>query len=120
LARYGSRYLVAERAGSILRRGLAFFPARALEPILEAVLTRMITSFAETGFASYLWIIGKIAMKFGDSARGPEGARIAELLGMSFAKITEEMQKILSGKSALEMPDGESSRLCISCTPDKQ
>lgn len=107
LARYGSKYFIADRVGTILRRGLAFFPTRALEPLLESVLSRMITLFADTGFASPLWIIGKTASKFADSTRGPQGAQAGALLAHSFERVTDELQKRLQRQSALEIPDGK-------------
>lgn len=109
LARYGSKYFVSERVGSLLRRGLSFYPTRALEPLLESVLGRMVTSFSETGFACFLWIIGKTAAKFGDSTRGPQGAQAGALLAHAFQRVVEELQKLLQQKSALEIPDGKSS-----------
>ncbi|WRT66764.1 uncharacterized protein IL334_003727 [Kwoniella shivajii] len=105
LARYAKLYYISERVGTVLRRGLAFFPARALEPVIQPVLERMALAFDQTGFASYLWITGKVAGKFGDSAQQPGGETLGSLLVRSFESVTTAMAKLLQTKVALEIPD---------------
>ncbi|ORY31770.1 armadillo-type protein [Naematelia encephala] len=105
LARYAKLYFISERVGSLMRRGLAFFPARALEPVVQPVLERMAIAFDETGYASYLWIVGKVTAKFGDAARGPEGETVSALLGAAFERVTSSLSATLQGKVALEIPD---------------
>ena len=109
LARYARLYYISERVGSVLRRGLAFFPTRALDPLLQPVLERMATSFDQTGYASYLWIIGKTAAKFGDAAGEPGGEAVAALLGKVFESVSMSLTKLLQTKVSLEIPDGQSS-----------
>lgn len=95
--------------GAILRRGLQFFPPHALQPLLQPVMERMALCFEETGYASYLWIIGKVTAKFGESARGGlDGDALAGLLGGAFEKVTHVLARRLEGRTAMEMPDGES------------
>ncbi|WVR06683.1 hypothetical protein IAU60_003715 [Kwoniella sp. DSM 27419] len=105
LARYAKLYYISERVGSVLRRGLAFFPAQALEPVIQPVMERMALAFDQTGYASYLWITGKVASKFGDAAKQPGGEALAGLLVRSFESVTTAMAKLLQGKVAVEIPD---------------
>ncbi len=108
LLRYGNTYHVAERAGSVVRRGLAFFPKRALVPLLEPLLSRMVSSFRETGYASYLWIIGKTAAKFGEDKSEPLDQQSTALIAHTFEEVCMELQKLVAVKPAPMIPDGES------------
>lgn len=105
LSRYAKLYYISERVGSILRRGLTFFPERALEPVVQPVLERMSTSFSQTGYASYLWITGKVATKFSDTARKPGHEALAQLLVGAFENVTVSLAKLLTIKTALEIAD---------------
>lgn len=109
LARYAKLFYISERVGSVLRRGLAFFPAQALEPVLQPLLERIASAFDETGYATYLWITGKTAAKFGEAAQRSGGDGVARLLGMAFEAVTNGLSKLLQTKVALEIPDGQSS-----------
>lgn len=115
LAKYGKLYFISERVGSVLRRGLGFFPARALEPVLEVILGRMVASFAETGYASFIWIVGKLAAKFGDASRGSSGDNVGRILGGAFERIAEDLKKLVAVKPAESMPDGKCSPCCNLC-----
>ncbi len=108
LARYAKLYYISERVGSVLRRGLGFFPAKALEPVIHPLLERMALAFEETGYASYLWITGKVAAKFADVAKAPGGEGVSALLGRAFEGVTTALNKLLQSKISLEIPDGES------------
>ncbi|WWC88244.1 uncharacterized protein L201_003150 [Kwoniella dendrophila CBS 6074] len=103
LSKYAKLYYISERVGTVLRRGLGFFPTRALEPIIQPLLERMSISFEQTGFSSYLWITGKVASKFGNSAN--ENEALGGLLVRSFENVTTSMAKLLQTKVALEIPD---------------
>lgn len=70
-------------------------------------MERMASCFDETGFACYLWIIGKVASKFGSEATGPGGEGLAGLLGGAFEKVTGVLARRLGEKTAVEMPDGK-------------
>lgn len=107
LARYAKLYYISERVGSILRRGLAFFPVAALQPVVQPVLDRMASSFAETGYASYIWITGKVAQKFGDLVRSPGNEALAALLIAAFENVTASLTKLLQVKDAAIIADGE-------------
>ena len=72
-------------------------------------MERMAGCFEETGFACYLWIIGKVAAKFGAGCQGSEGEALAGLLGGAFERVTRTLASRLGEKTAVEMPDGESS-----------
>ena len=67
----------------------------------------MALAFDETGYASYMWITGKIAAKFADAAQGPGGEGIAGLLGRAFEGVTTALSKLLRSKVAIEIPDGK-------------
>lgn len=112
LARYAPLYYISERVGSILRRGLSFFPPAALEPVLRPVLARMASSFAQTGYSSYLWITGKVATKFGEPARSPGGEALAALLIGAFENVTQSLAELLKVKTALEISDGQFTAEC--------
>ncbi|TXT13275.1 hypothetical protein VHUM_00642 [Vanrija humicola] len=105
LSKYALRYYISERVGSILRRGLTFFPESALEPVVQPVLERMATSFSQTGYASYLWITGKVASKFGETAQQPGHEALAALLVGAFENVTASLDKLLQVKSAVEIAD---------------
>jgi transportin-3 len=105
LARYARLYYISERAGSILRRGLSFFPEEALVPIVQPVLARLSSSFSQTGYASYLWITGKVASKFAAAARRPGSEVLVALLRGAFENVTETLSKLLQIKNALEIAD---------------
>lgn len=107
LARYAKLYYISERVGSILRRGLAFFPVAALQPVVQPVLDRMASSFAETGYASYIWITGKVAQKFGEVVRNPGNEALAALLIAAFENVTVSLTKLLQVKDAAIIADGE-------------
>ncbi|WVW85137.1 hypothetical protein I302_107174 [Kwoniella bestiolae CBS 10118] len=105
LNKYSKLYYISERVSTVLRRGLTFFPADAIQPIIQPLLNRMILSFEQTGYSSYLWITGKITSKFGEVAKDPQNRGLAELLVRSFESLTEAMSALLARKVALEIPD---------------
>lgn len=80
---------------------------------MSQLIKRMQTSFEETGYASYLWIMGKVVDKFGDmvlsSTSGGEtegaGRMVGELLGRGFEGVTTSLGRLLERKVAVEIPD---------------
>lgn len=109
LAQHAKVYYISERMGAILRRGLQFFPPHALQPVIQPVMERMALCFEETGYASYLWIIGKVTARFGEAATaGSGGDALAGLLGGAFEKVTQVLATRLESRTAVEMPDGQS------------
>lgn len=134
LENFGGVYHVSEKVGSVLRRGLIFFPAEVLVGagagaegesggrrgeeggVVSQLIKRMQTSFEETGYASYLWIMGKVVDKFGDmvlssTSRGETdgaGRMVGELLGRAFEGVTTSLGRLLERKVAVEIPDGRS------------
>ncbi|KAK4688053.1 transportin-3, partial [Tremellales sp. Uapishka_1] len=105
LARYARTYHFAERVGSLLRRGLVFFPPEALRPVIQPLMERMALAFEETGYATFLWITGKSVSRFGDFANGPGGEELAALLVRSFERTTAALGQMLAGQTAVEIPD---------------
>ena len=65
IAKYGSDFATCERVTRVLRFALNFFGSTA-RPVIPSVLASMATSFEATGFASYLWIIGKVVSRYGN------------------------------------------------------
>lgn len=137
LENFGGVYHISEKVGSVLRRGLIFFPAEVLVGsrvgaegedgdrsggtrggggLVSQLIKRMQTSFEETGYASYLWIMGKIVDRFSDmilsSTSGGEteatGRMVGELLGRGFESVTTSLGRLLERKVAVEIPDGKS------------
>jgi hypothetical protein len=75
-------------------------------------MERMVGCFEETGYACYLWIIGKTAGKFGESAGG--GAAndvVVGVLNGAFAGVTEALGRLLSTKDVVAIPDGKPGSL---------
>ncbi|KAL7422250.1 Nuclear import receptor [Cryptotrichosporon argae] len=105
LARYASVYFISERVGSLLRRGLTFFPSRALEPVVQPLLARMASAFEQTGYASYVWIIGKVVDRFAAQASAPGGDQLAALLVHAFEGTATALQTLLQSKAATQIPD---------------
>ncbi|WWC71179.1 uncharacterized protein I206_105132 [Kwoniella pini CBS 10737] len=104
LDKYAKLHYISERVGTVLRRGLTFFPPQALESIVQPLLNRMVRSFEQTGFPSYLWITGKVTAKFGEIANSGN-QELGELLVGSFENLTNAMAKLLQTKVAIEIPD---------------
>lgn len=143
LENFGGVYHISEKVGSVLRRGLIFFPADLLVGagtgvegenrggrgeeggLVSQLIKRMQTSFEETGYASYLWIMGKVVDKFGDmvlsSTSGGEtegaGRMVGELLGRGFEGVTTSLGRLLERKVAVEIPDGTSFFSSLSLSP---
>jgi transportin-3 len=64
IKRYGDLPEICDRATRALRLGLQFFDRAAL-PLVPAILACLTSRFENTGFASYLWSIGKVIQRFG-------------------------------------------------------
>jgi len=64
IARYGAVPDIAIVRLRVLRLGLQFFDRAAL-PLVPSILARLTARFENTGFASYLWAIGKVIQRFG-------------------------------------------------------
>lgn len=107
LSRYAKLFYISERVGSLIRRGLKFFPPAAIAPIIQQMLDRMTSCFEETGYPSYLWITGKLASTFSEQAVTPGGEALAGLLLGALARETEILRVLCETKSAVEIPDGE-------------
>ncbi|WWC63014.1 uncharacterized protein I303_105612 [Kwoniella dejecticola CBS 10117] len=104
LEKYAKSFTISERVGTVLRRGLAFFPTQALEPIVQPLLSRMVLSFEQTGYPSFLWITGKVTSKFGDAVNSGNQALGGLLVG-GFETLTNSMARLLQTKLAIEIPD---------------
>ena len=107
LSRYAKIYYIAERVAAVLRRGLFFYPARALEPTIPLLLARMAGCFEQTGYASYVWVIAKTAEKCGDLVNEPAWEHLAPLLDRAFEGVSNSLSKLCSMRGGgTEIPDG--------------
>lgn len=107
LARHAKVYYIAERVAAVLRRGLYFFPAKALESTIPTLLGRMADSFEQTGYASYIWVIGKTAEKCGDLTCEPAWEHLAPLLDRVFEGVSTSLSKLCSQRGGgIAIPDG--------------
>jgi len=103
LTKYGSNYDVVERTTRVLRHGINLFGRSALA-ICPSVINRMSVGFEDTGFASYLWIAGKIIGRFGDE-EDPALRRAAQEI---YERSTNKVVFLLQGKLPTDIPDSES------------
>lgn len=107
LSRHANMYFISERIGSLVRRGLQFFPLEALQGFIIPLMDRMGGAFAATGYPSYMWVQGRIVVKFAEATRGPGGAELAAAMLRGLEGLTAEVGRMLSEKVAREIPDGE-------------
>ena len=104
IAKYGSDYMLCERATRVLRLGLNFFGDATL-PIVASVLSRMAMTFENSGLSSYIWIAGKIIGRFG-SEKDPV---LRAGFKAAFESISAKVLRILSETDPTQVPDG----MCI-------
>lgn len=102
VAKYGTEYNTCERVTRVLRFALNFFGDMAL-PVIPSVLARMAAAFEASGFASYLWIIGKIVSRYGDE--DDESLRAA--FKQAYEQTSAKLLKMLSSTVPTQIPDGE-------------
>jgi transportin-3 len=70
----------------------------------------MLLCFEDTGYASFLWIVGKTAGKFGGNGNGLSETSMA-VLAAGFRGVTEALGRSLGEKNVVEIPDGGSDIL---------
>lgn len=107
LAKYGANYQMCERVSRVLRLGLNFFGNTA-KPVLTSVLARMATSFEATGFASYLWIAGKIVSHFGNESDSELRTAFQEV----FESTSNKLVSMLQDTPPSQIPDGKCCAFC--------
>ena len=103
LAKYGTTYDIAERANRVLRHCITFFDRSAL-PVIASVVARLTQSFDAAGFASNLWIIGKVVHSYGDKA----DATIQATFRDAYERSTTKIGAMLQASSPGAHPDGTS------------
>ena len=108
LEKYGSSYEVCERVSRVLRLGLVFF-GKTANPILPSVLSRMATSFEATGYASYLWIAGKIFAHAGNE----NDLALRGAFQQVYERTSEKLVSMLQEQPPSQIPDGMSLYLSI-------
>lgn len=101
IAKYGSDFATCERVTRVLRFALKFFGSTAL-PVTPSVLARMAASFEATGFASYLWIIGKVVSRFGHE----EDMTLRNAFRQAYEQSSTKLFKLLQETSPSQIPDG--------------
>lgn len=102
LVRYGTHYDITERVARVLRHGIKLFGSSAAS-IAPTVLGRMSIAFETTGFASYLWIAGRIVQMFGARPNPILEAGFRDLVDRSSAKVLTLLQE----RSPRDIPDGK-------------
>lgn len=105
LSKFGSRNDLGERSTRVLRAGLRFFGPTA-KPVVTSVLGRMSLSFEATGYASYVWIAGKIISSFSEDDSTDMHAAVLD----AFERSTSKVIALLQVKRLSEIPDGEFRR----------
>ncbi|KAJ3779117.1 armadillo-type protein [Lentinula raphanica] len=100
LSKYGSDPELAERTSRVLRHGLSFFD-RAVLAVAPEVASSMAMGFQATGFASYLWIGGKLVGRFGDEKDQNLHAAFADL----FRHATNKLVNLLQAQPAGNISD---------------
>lgn len=106
LQRQGGVRLIAERACSMLRFGLEFFGLSA-KPAVPALLERLSSCFEATGFASYVWIIGKTTRLFGNE----EEPEIRNAFRRAFERVSQQVFGLLKIQTPEDIPDSALSIL---------
>jgi len=107
IARYGAVPDICDRTTRVLRLGLQFFDRAAL-PLVPSILARLTARFENTGFASYLWAIGKVIQRFGLEEDGV--VRIA--IQGTYERCTAKCWAIFA-QSAISMHSDGASRALI-------
>jgi len=101
--RYGDMPEICDRATRALRLGLQFFDRTAL-PLVPAILARLTSRFENTGFASYLWSIGKVIQRFGSE----EDMVIRSAMQQTYERCTAKCWEIFSQSAITLHSDGMS------------
>jgi len=99
--RYGDLPEICDRATRALRLGLQFF-GRAALPLVPAILSCLTSRFESTGFASYLWSIGKVIQRFGSE----EDAVIRSAMQETYERCTVKCWEIFSQSAITLHSDG--------------
>ena len=107
--RYGDMAEICDRATRTLRLGLQFFDRTAL-PLVPAILARLTSRFENTGFASYLWAIGKVIQRFGSE----EDMVIRGAMQETYERCTAKCWEIFSQSAITLHSDGQSCRVMSS------
>ena len=113
IAKYGSDSATCERVTRVLRFALRFFGTTAL-PVMPSVLARMSASFETTGFASYLWIIGKVVSQFGHE----DDPALQNAFKQAYEHSSTKLYKMLQETSPAQIPDGVHHMFVLNSMPD--
>lgn len=101
LQQQGAVHVLAERVCSTLRAGLEFF-GLAAKPVVPSLLERLSSSFETTGFASYVWIVGKTVRLFGNE----EEAGLRRAFRSAFERVSQQVFALLKVQAPEDVPDG--------------
>ena len=102
LSKFSARNDLGERCTRVLRASLRFFGPVA-QPVVTAILGRMSLSFEATGYASYVWIAGKIISTFSEDDSTDMYAAVLD----AYERSTSKVIALLQTKQLAEIPDGE-------------
>ena len=106
--RYGDLPEICDRATRALRLGLQFFDRTAVS-LVPAILIRLTSRFENTGFASYLWSIGKVIQRFGTE----EDMVIRGAMQQTYERCTAKCWEIFSVSAITQHSDGKSQMLSL-------
>jgi transportin-3 len=102
ITRYGAIPDICDRSTRVLRLGLHFFDRAGL-PVVPAILACLTSRFESTGFASYLWAIGKVIQRFGLE----EDPGIRNSMKQTYEQCTAKCLAIFSQSSLSLHSDGK-------------
>lgn len=94
---YGAIPDVCDRSTRVIRLGLQFFDKTATQ-LVPSILECLASRFETTGFASYLWAIGKVIQRFGSE----EDMVIRGAMQQSYERTTAKCWAIFS-QSAISL-----------------
>ena len=81
---------------------------------MPSVLARMSASFETTGFASYLWIIGKVVSQFGHE----DDPALQNAFKQAYEHSSTKLYKMLQETSPAQIPDGVHHMFVLNSMPD--
>lgn len=108
LAQHHATFFVSERTCALLRRSLSFFGNLAI-PTLPTLLERLVSSFENTGFPGYIWIVGKVLDGFGNL----QDEQLMAGMSSAFQRTSSKVLGMMESTSPQELSDGESSTYIV-------
>ncbi len=105
LAKFYNSYSISDKAGRILRRGMQLFPRDVVLALLPRILSRLTSSYEQSGFAGYLWVMGHAAGLYGSAAREgnlPRGNEAELALSESWDRCVAQTKQLEDARSGCD------------------